>query len=69
MSLNVKGCILATIRFNLKKSQNSAVATWKKGETHILRGRIEDAIRIFDGCSCDDAEVVSEEKYREFVSE
>lgn len=51
------------IQFNFKKSQISSVAKWKKGETHVLRGRIKDSGDVFDDTSCDNAEVVPEEKY------
>lgn len=53
------------IQFNVKESQVSTVAAWDKGETHILRGRIVGSGDLEDDACCDNAEVVSEEKYLE----
>ena len=55
------------IQFNVKESQASTVAAWNKGETHILRGRVKDSGDLQDDASCDNAEVVSDEKYLEVV--
>ena len=55
------------IQFNVKESQASTVAAWNKGETHILRGRINGSGELQDDASCDNAEVVSDEKYLEAV--
>lgn len=53
------------IQFNFKNSQETMVAAWGKGETHVLRGRINGRGDMFDDVSCDTVEIVQEEKYHE----
>lgn len=57
------------IQFNFKDSQASTVAAWGKGETHILRGRIKGSGDLQDDASCDNSEIVPDEKFIEVAGE
>ena len=52
------------IQFNLPDSAKSTVSAWKKGETHVLRGRVEKMGNdLEDDVVCEDSEVVSIEAF------
>ena len=55
------------IQFNVPKTLQSEVMTWMKDETHIMRGRISGEGDISDDATCDDGEIVAEERYKEVV--
>ncbi len=52
------------IQFNLPESAKSIVSAWQKGETHVLRGRVEKMGNdLEDDVVCEDSEVVSIEVF------
>ena len=51
------------IQFNLPESAKSTVAAWKKGETHVLRGRVEKMGDLEDDAVCEKSEVVPNEVF------
>ena len=51
------------VQFNLPEAAKSTVAAWKKGEAHVLRGRVEKKGDLEDDAVCEDSEVVSIEVF------
>ena len=56
-------CEDLNIQFNLPETAKSTVAKWKKGETHVLRGRIAQKGDLSDDAVCENSEVVSNEVF------
>ena len=55
------------VQFNIQKNLQSEVITWMKEETHVMRGKITGGGNISDDATCDDGEIVAEERYKEVV--
>ncbi len=52
------------IQFNVPKELVKTVSEWKKGEVHVLRGRVSEKGDLTDDATCDNCEIVPEDKYK-----
>ena len=55
------------IQFNVPDSLKGTVAQWMKDEVHIMRGKLKGTGDLEDDASCEDGEIIAQEKYDEVV--